>query len=183
MGRQDLSQILEPIMTAFMSDASRSLSIGDIVKFRFPHTDGPGRKNRPCLVIHVDDETGEVVLSYVTSRYTEKRSRFSLTVVDAPILALLNLMKPTRFLFERRIRVQLTDPRFRFNSEGDPVIGRYSDDTAELEELYSSLPIQTPDQERQGIFAKPKKELPKQVEPPKKEVRRRGLYRMRRVLV
>ncbi len=51
-------------MTAHVPGAARPLSTGDIVSFRFPHSDRSGQKDRPCLVIHTDDETGEAVLHY-----------------------------------------------------------------------------------------------------------------------
>ncbi|MDC0738938.1 hypothetical protein N6L24_11670 [Cognatishimia sp. SS12] len=169
-GRQDLPQILEPSMTAHMPGAARPLSTGDIVSFRFPHSDGPGDKDRPCLVIHVDDATGEAVLAYGTSIFPEKLSEFSLTVRNAANLAVLNLVKPTRFMCQRRVRVQQSDPRFAPNSQGDVVIGQFPGEGIGWGRLYASLPTKTPDQERQGIH------------PPKAKSsqKRRGLFGRRK---
>ncbi len=117
-------------MTAHVPGAARPLSTGEIVSFRFPHSDGPGDKDRPCLVIHVDDATGEAVLAYGTSIFPEKLSEFSLTVTNVANLAVLNLVKPTRFMCQRRVRVQQSDLRFAPNSEGDVVIGQFPGDAA-----------------------------------------------------
>jgi hypothetical protein len=159
-GRQDLPQILEPSMTAHVPGAARPLSTGDIVSFRFPHSDGPGDKDRPCLVIHVDDVTGEAVLAYGTSIFPEKLTELSLTVKNAANLAVLNLVKPTRFLCKRRIRVQPSDPRFASNSEGDVLIGQFPGEGISWRRLYSNLPFKTPDRERQGIHPKTAKPTP-----------------------
>lgn len=158
-------------MAAHVPGATRPLSTGDIVSFRFPHSDGPGDKDRPCLVIHVDDATGEVVLAYGTSIFPEKLAEFSLTVTNVANLAVLNLVKPTRFLCRRRVRVQQSDPRFAPNSEGEVVIGQFPGEGIGWGRLYASLPTKTPDQERQGIH------------PPKaksSQKKRRGLFGRRK---
>lgn len=138
-------------MTAHVPGAARPLSTGDIVSFRFPHSDGPGDKDRPCLVIHSDAKTGEVVLAYGTSVFPKMRAEFSLTVANASNLAALNLLKPTRFLFERRVRVAQSDLRLVPNSVGDVIIGQFPGERSHLECVYASLPTKTPDQERMGV--------------------------------
>ena len=148
-------------MTAHVPGATRPLSTGDIVSFRFPHSDGSGQKDRPCLVIHIDDETGEAVLAYGTSNFPKKRTEFSLTVVNPADLAVLNLMKPTRFLYERRVRVSHSDPRLAPNSMGDVKIGQFPGECSHLEGAYAGLPAVAPAQERLGVHP-PKAKLPQQ---------------------
>lgn len=138
-------------MTAHVPGAARPLSTGDIVSFRFPHSDGPGDKDRPCLVIHVDDATGEAVLAYGTSIFPREREDYSLTVMTDVSMKLANLEKPTRFLCKRRLRVKRTDQRFAPNSEGDVVIGQFPAESIFWDQRYLKLPFETPVQERRGI--------------------------------
>ncbi|ATG43757.1 hypothetical protein PhaeoP18_01797 [Phaeobacter piscinae] len=138
-------------MTAHVPGATRPLSTGDIVSFRFPHFDGPGKKDRPCLVIHVDDATGEAVLAYGTSIFPKDRDDYSLTVMNAVNMAVANLVKPTRFLSVRHVRVKRSDQRFAPNAEGNVVIGRFPAEGIRWGQRYSKLPVKTPDEERQGI--------------------------------
>lgn len=138
-------------MKAHVPDATRPISPGDIVSFRFPHSDGPGNKDRPCLVIHADDDTGEVILAYGTSIFSRERADYSLTVMSEVSMKLAKLAKPTRFLCERRLRVKRTDQRFAPNSEGDVVIGQFPAEGICWDRRYLKLPFETPVQERRGI--------------------------------
>ncbi|SFU74821.1 hypothetical protein SAMN04488527_1143 [Aliiroseovarius crassostreae] len=138
-------------MTAHVPGATRPISTGDIVSFRFPHSDGPGDKDRPCLVIHADDDTGEVVLAYGTSIFPKERDDHSLTVMNAANMAVANLVKPTRFLSVRRVRVKRSDQRFAPNAEGNVVIGQFPADGICWGQRYAKLPTKTPDQERHGV--------------------------------
>ncbi|MBW6419640.1 hypothetical protein [Celeribacter sp. PS-C1] len=147
-------------MTAHIAGAKRPLTTGDIVSFYFPYSDGPGDKKRTCAVIHADDATGEVVLAYGTSNFPEEKEKHALTLRDATLLALLKLHKPTRFRWERRIRVQQFDRRFAPNHKGAVVIGRLPSGSIDWQVAYAKLPYKTPDQERQGIH--PPKAKPSQ---------------------
>lgn len=157
-------------MTAHVPGAARPLSTGDIVSFRFPHSDGPGDKDRPCLVIHTDDATGEVVLAYGTSIIPKNHDDYSLTVTNAANLAMANLVKPTRFFSVRRVRVKHSDQRFAPNAEGSVVIGQFPAEGILWAQRYAKLPVKTPVEERQGIH--PRKAQRSQ--------KRRGLFGRRR---
>lgn len=141
-------------MKAHVPGVSRPLTTGDIVSFQFPYFDGPGDKDRPCLVIHVDEAAGEAVLAYGTSIFSDEPEAFSLTVKNASNLAAVNLVKPTRFLCKRRVRVKASDPRFAVNSEGTSVIGQLLSDIIDLDLIYASLPLRSPDKERLGVHPK-----------------------------
>ncbi len=87
---------MEPIITANLPGPACPLSNGGFVSFLFPHSDGPGDKDRPGLAIHVDVATGEAAPAYGASIFPARLAEFSLRVTDVPNPGLLNLVKPTR---------------------------------------------------------------------------------------
>jgi len=103
----------------------RPLSAGDVVTFDFPYPDG-GTKTRACLVLHVDPETGELIVAYGTSHLGLRGQPDHALILREPCaLAQAGLHRQTRFQLDRRIRVAPDDPRFRVSQRcGTARLGR-----------------------------------------------------------
>lgn len=102
---------------------------GDVVSFQFPHLDSEDERlsgcfpdARPCLVAEIDPETDSALIVYGTARNTGANRGFEIWIKRDLDACGLNL--PTRFIFSRRFRVSLNDPRFTVRAQGTPVTGR-----------------------------------------------------------
>jgi hypothetical protein len=163
-------------MMALVPDAQRSITVGDVVTFQFPYNNSEALKNRPCIVLHEDHETDEIVIAYGTSRFNRrKRLLHTITIECSSMMATLNLKKPTKFFLDRRIRVRKDDPRFCLKYKtGSSRIGSFRPAALPLiDKIYDKLPAQAKADERQGIHP-PKKESIKE------PYRRRGLFGRRK---
>ena len=104
--------------------AARALQPGDLVAFRFPYAEGVSPYARPCLVL--ETTTAEVLLAYGTS--SRGRANRGLEIRVNRDFAACGLVRPTRFVTARRVRVARTDSRFEADPEtGSLLIGRLPD--------------------------------------------------------
>jgi hypothetical protein len=141
-------------MMALMPDAQRSITVGDVVTFQFPYTENGELKNRPCIVLHEDHETDEVVIAYGTGSFDPKaKSSHFMTISSPEMLSGLNLKKPTQFMLERRIRVRKDEHRFRIKpSIGTSRVGGFPYAAYPLIcKRYNELPFHEKHEERLGI--------------------------------
>ena len=100
--------------------AIQSLRPRDLVAFRFPYVEGCSPYARPCLVLEAT--TAEVLLAYGTTSRGRANQGFEIRVNQD--FAACGLLKPTRFVTARRLRVSHTDSRFEAQSElGVPLLG------------------------------------------------------------
>lgn len=95
--------------------ATRDLRPGDLVAFRFPYAEGVSPYARPCLVLEATRE--EVLLAYGTT--SRGRANQGMEIRLNRDFAACGLLRPTRFVTARRVRVLRSDPRF----EPDPETG------------------------------------------------------------
>jgi len=104
--------------------AIQSLRPRDLVAFRFPYVEGCSPYARPCLVLEAT--TAEVLLAYGTTSRGRANQGFEIRVNQD--FAACGLLKPTRFVTARRLRVFHTDSRFEAQSElGVPLLGTLPD--------------------------------------------------------
>ncbi|MFY0680321.1 MAG: hypothetical protein JXR13_07080 [Thalassovita sp.] len=152
-------------MMALVPDAQRSITVGDVVTFQFPYRKNGVLKNRPCIVLHEDHETEEVVIAYGTSSFVpEESNKHELTARSPEMLSQFNLDKPTRFIFQRRIRVRKDDPRFCIKpSIGTSRIGGFPAFASPfINKCYKELPFREKQKERLGIHPA-KRKAPKSI--------------------
>ncbi len=108
----------------FTPPAALALQPGDLVAFRFPYAEGGSPYARPCLVL--ETTTAEVLLAYGTS--SRGRANQGLEIRVNRDFAACGLVRPTRFVTARRVRVARTDPRLEADLQtGSPLIGRLPD--------------------------------------------------------
>lgn len=149
--------------------AAGTLRPGDLVAFRFPYREGFSPYARPCLVLEAT--TAEVLLAYGTT--SRGRANQGMEIRVNRDFAACGLLRPTRFVTARRVRVPRTDHRFEPHPEtGALLLGRLPDALQErLGDLLDRLSADyaTPElryrAERAGIH------------PRKGRRRRRGLQR------
>lgn len=128
-------------------------SVGDLVAFRFPYTDGQ-EKTRICAIAASFTETGEAVVTYGTSNLRFRAEvAHALTVFRAEDCRAAGLHRPTRFQVDRRVRLRTDDPRFCTHREkATASVGRLPPEmTRRLAEIYASLPPVSLAAERQGV--------------------------------
>ncbi|AMY70692.1 hypothetical protein [Frigidibacter mobilis] len=115
-----------------LCDWRDTVAIGDIVAFRFPVADedgGDGLKNRPCLVLEVQDRGGarSALLAYGTSSYGRSNRGYEVRIRRPEALASCGLHRPTRFVGARRLWVPLASQGFVCRQIDDSaVIGHLS---------------------------------------------------------
>ena len=106
-----------------------TLCHGDIVLFRFPHSeacDGAEIKARPCLVLDIET-LGEIryaVVAYGTTSRRKSNVGEEIHVRKREAFTAAGLNEPTRFIGARRILVLLTHKAFvEVAKTGSPVVG------------------------------------------------------------
>jgi len=123
-----------------MTDAWRDhLAYGDIVVFRFPHTEGEdavGVKARPCLVLDIvtlgDDRYA--LLAYGTTSQGNANTGDEIFIRKPEVYGAVGLTEPTRFVGARRVLVRLTHRGFvQHSGTESPVVGQLTG--AELDRL------------------------------------------------
>lgn len=132
------------------------LTTGDVVAFAFPYVDGR-LKNRTCVIVDHDPVEREVVVAYGTTNLCLKANPdYALALVARSEWQPIGLHKPTRFQIDRRIRVSLSDHRFRCHSTlGTPRIGQLAPrQVALVTTLYQCLPMASHRDEWHGIHPK-----------------------------
>ncbi|WP_209254697.1 hypothetical protein [Tropicibacter sp. R16_0] len=144
-------------------------TVGDLVAFDFPYADG-GSKTRICAIVAEDPEQGEIVVAYGTSNLRlNNNPDLALTVFSQADCQAAGLHAATRFQVDRRVRVQLGDPRFKQRkSLGTAKVGQLSPGLSHrLAELYARLPPVDRLVEKQGIHPKSRSKA--------KNIRKRGV--------
>ncbi|QPZ93394.1 hypothetical protein [Thioclava electrotropha] len=118
---------------------------GDIVSFRFPHSEGMAPYARPCLVLDASDK--EVLLAYGTTSRSRANVGFELRVTAE--FAECGLDKASRFVLARRVRVARADPRLVPNALGTPVLGRLTEALRRRQnDLFAQIEASWPTAER-----------------------------------
>jgi len=114
-------------------DWRATVAIGDILSFRFPVADeeegGTDLKNRPCLVLEVEDRGGVryALLAYGTSSRGRANRGDEVLIRRPEALASCGLDRPTRFVGARRIWVPLASNDFvPRRKDGTALIGQLS---------------------------------------------------------
>lgn len=136
-------------------------SVGDLVAFHFPYADG-GAKTRICAIVAHTPNRNEVVVAYGTSNlHLKNNPDNSVALFQRNEWKTAGLHEATRFQVDRRIRVNLGDPRFmQRQSLGTAKVGQLSaSQTRRLREIYDRLPVVTHYHERNGIHPKPTNEI------------------------
>ncbi|GHE01884.1 hypothetical protein U879_15595 [Defluviimonas sp. 20V17] len=105
------------------------LAWGDVVAFRFPHSerdDSYRPKVRPCAVLDVVSFAGRrfATLAYGTTADSKANQDYETRVTRPEALAAIGLDKPTRFVGSRRITVSLNNPGFSLGECGTPMLGQ-----------------------------------------------------------
>ena len=134
------------------------LTTGDIVAFAFPFAEG-GEKVRTCVIVDHDLTAGEVVVAYGTTNLCLKANpdhALALTVRSDWLAA--GLHQASRFQMDRRIRVSLSDRRFRSHPTLEtPWVGRLKPAMAiRIGAIYGLLQSVSRSQERAGVHPSPK---------------------------
>ncbi|MPQ96026.1 hypothetical protein [Thioclava sp. JE_KL1] len=118
---------------------------GDIVSFRFPHSEGMAPYARPCLVLDASDK--EALLAYGTTSRSRANVGFELRVTAE--FAECGLDKASRFVLARRVRVARADPRLVPNALGTPVLGRLTEALRRRQnDLFAQIEASWPTAER-----------------------------------
>lgn len=128
-------------------------AVGDLVAFHFPYKDGGG-KTRICAIVSHDPDLDEVVVVYGTSNLRLKNNPdHAVSLFAERDWSAAGLHDATRFQVDRRVRVKLSDPRFKQRqSLGTAKVGRLTaSQTRQLCAIYKRLPIVTRWQESNGI--------------------------------
>ncbi|WP_170335074.1 hypothetical protein [Ruegeria arenilitoris] len=137
--------------------ACERFSTGDLVAFDFPFSDG-GAKTRVCLIVADDPGLHEVVVAYGTTNLRLNHDRRNAVILNSQSdWSAAGLHRATRFQVDRRIRVSMTDMRFKQNrSLGTAKVGRLLPGRIQqLMTCYSRLKPVSFAQERLGIHPKP----------------------------
>ena len=132
-------------------------TVGDLVAFQFPYSDG-GSKTRICAIVAHDQDQHEVVVAYGTSNLQLKNNPDNAVALFARTdWQAAGLHEATRFQVDRRVRVKLDDPRFKQRKAlGTAKVGQLSESqTRRLRSTYDRLPAVPLSQERTGIHPKP----------------------------
>jgi hypothetical protein len=102
-----------------MEELSMEIDAGDVVWGFWPY-DGDGGKNRPLLVLSIDESTGRLELVYGSSQHvcevrpSESAIKSEFLVTQSGEMAIAGLSKPTRFDLKKRMLA---------SSDGYSVIG------------------------------------------------------------
>ncbi len=138
-------------------------SVGDLVAFDFPFPDG-GSKTRICAVVAIDPDRGEAVVSYGTSNLRLNAApNLAVTIRGTENLRQAGLHRPTRIQVDRRVRVNLSDERFRKSGKlGTARVGSLSEPFAQaLGDMYDRLPAIARYKEFEGIHPQCRASQPK----------------------
>ena len=138
-------------------------NVGDLVAFDFPFPDG-GSKTRICAVVAIYLDRGEAVVSYGTSNLRLSADcNHAVTIRGPEILRQAGLHRPTRIQVDRRVRVNLSDERFRKSSKlGTAKVGSLFEPIAQaLGDLYDRLPATARYKEFDGIHPQAQVSKPK----------------------
>ncbi len=137
--------------------------VGDLVAFDFPYPDG-GSKTRICAVVAVEPDRSEAVVSYGTSNLRLSADpKLAVTIRSMEELRLAGLHRRTRIQVDRRVRVNLSDKRFRKSGKlGTSKVGSLSAEFAKaLDDLYDRLPATARHKEFEGVHPQCRASKPK----------------------
>ena len=103
-------------MTEFNNNRLRP---GDFVSFKFPYSDGRSRYARPSLVVEATDN--EILLAYCTTSPENANVGFELRINSD--FEACGLVRQSRVVLARRVRVSRSDCRFVTNGSGTAILG------------------------------------------------------------
>lgn len=112
--------------------------VGDILLCRFPQLPDvtPGPKNRPCIVLEVDDRYNppRVLVCYGTSQHQDERhpGEFKVTKEDGVAFEAAGLSYDTKFALNARITIPYNDTWFALPS-------RFAKSTPKLGVMHASI--------------------------------------------
>jgi hypothetical protein len=109
------------------------LKPGDLVAYRFPHSEG-GRdcpKVRPCVILDLEEIAGVLylLLAYGTASFGRPNTGYAIHAGTAELRAVAGLHQPTVFLASRRILVPAAHRDFDLAERTQsPLLGRLAGD-------------------------------------------------------